>query len=79
VSDVVAKCNETATILDTARAAGVPIPSGCSMGICGTCKVRKLDGQVHMVHNGGITDEDIADGFILACCSKPLARVTIEL
>ncbi len=49
------------------------------MGICGTCKVLKLDGQVHMVHNGGITDEDAAEGYILACCSKPLGIVTIDL
>lgn len=76
---IVAQCNETATILETARASGVPISSGCSMGICGTCKVRKLEGQVHMVHNGGITDEDVAEGYILACCSKPLGPVSVEL
>jgi ferredoxin len=48
------------------------------MGICGTCKVRKIEGQVHMVQNGGITDEDVDEGFILACCSKPLGRVAVE-
>jgi ferredoxin len=53
------------------------IPSGRSMEICGTCKVRKIEGQVHMVHNGGITDEDVDEGFILACCSKPLGRVAV--
>ncbi|TIL70132.1 MAG: 2Fe-2S iron-sulfur cluster binding domain-containing protein, partial [Mesorhizobium sp.] len=66
LSGVSAKCVETDTILAAARAAGLVIRSGCSMGICGTCKVRKIDGDVHMVHNGGITDEEIADGYILA-------------
>ncbi len=28
-----------------------------------------------MVHNGGITDDDIDDGYILACCSHPIDRV----
>jgi hypothetical protein len=31
-----------------------------------------------MVHNGGITEEDVDEGYILACCSKPLGRVTVE-
>lgn len=77
-SGITAKCAETDTILAAARAAGLVIPSGCTMGICGTCKVRKTEGWVHMVHNGGITDEDIADGYILACCSNPIGRVTVE-
>ncbi|RVG79283.1 hybrid-cluster NAD(P)-dependent oxidoreductase, partial [Sinorhizobium meliloti] len=75
---VTTRCSETDTILAAAKAAGLVIPSGCSMGICGTCKVRKTEGQVHMVHNGGITDEDVEDGYILACCSKPLGRVSVE-
>ncbi|MBA5777530.1 hybrid-cluster NAD(P)-dependent oxidoreductase [Stappia sp. F7233] len=78
LSGITAKCNETDTILAAAKGAGLVIPSGCSMGICGTCKVRKTDGQVHMVHNGGITDEDVEEGYILACCSRPLGRVTVE-
>ena len=40
-------------------AAGVAIPSGCTFGVCGTCKVRKTAGEVHMVHNGGITEDEI--------------------
>ncbi len=74
-----AACAETDTILATARAAGIPIASGCAMGICGTCRVQKLEGQVHMVHNGGITDEDVAAGYILACCSRPIGKVTVDL
>ena len=31
-----------------------------------------------MVHNGGITDEDIDAGYILACCSKPVGRVEVD-
>lgn len=77
-SGITANCTETDTVLAAARAAGLVIPSGCSMGICGTCKVRKTEGQVHMVHNGGITDDDIEEGFILACCSNPIGQVKID-
>jgi ferredoxin-NADP reductase len=77
-SGITAQCTETDTILATARAAGLVIPSGCTMGICGTCKIFKTEGRVHMVHNGGITEEDIAEGYILACCSNPIGRVKVE-
>jgi hypothetical protein len=32
-----------------------------------------------MVHNGGISDDDVADGFILACCSRPLGKVEVAV
>jgi ferredoxin len=71
-------CSETDTVLAVSRTAGLNIPSGCNFGVCGTCKTKKLSGEVHMVHNGGISDADIAAGYILACCSNPLGRVEIE-
>ncbi len=66
------------TVLQAARAVGVRIPAACEFGLCGTCKTLKLSGEVEMNHNGGILDEEIADGYILACCSKPLTAVEVE-
>jgi len=77
-SDVEGQCRPGQTVLQTARASGVRIAAACEFGLCGTCKVRKLSGEVEMNHNGGILDEEIAEGFILACCSKPLAPLEIE-
>jgi ferredoxin len=71
-------CTEADTILAISRTAGLNIPSGCNFGICGTCKTRKLSGEVHMVHNGGISEADIEAGYILACCSHPMGRVEVE-
>jgi len=62
----------------TARAAGVRIGAACESGICGTCRVLKLSGEVEMNHNGGILDEEIEEGYILACCSRPLTDVKVE-
>lgn len=78
-SNVTARCNETDTVLAVAKAAGLNIPSGCTFGLCGTCKVRKLSGEVHMVHNGGISDDDIAEGWILACCSNPMGKIAVDV
>ncbi|GGH43106.1 2Fe-2S iron-sulfur cluster binding domain-containing protein [Frigidibacter albus] len=78
-SGVTATCRETDTVLTVARASGLNIPSGCTFGVCGTCKVRKTEGEVVMVHSGGIADEDIEAGYILACCSRPIGRVSVEI
>ena len=78
-SGVTAACAETDTVLAVAKRSGLNIPSGCTFGLCGTCKIRKTAGDVHMVHNGGISDDDIADGWILACCSNPMGPVTVEV
>lgn len=78
-SGVTAKCDQTDTVLAVARANGLNIPSGCTFGLCGTCRIKKNSGEVHMVHNGGISDEDIEDGYILACCSHPIGAVSVEV
>lgn len=78
-SGVTTECTETDTVLAIAKASGLNMPSGCNFGVCGTCKVKTRSGQVHMVHNGGISEEDIEAGYILACCSRPLGRVEVEL
>ena len=66
------------TVHAAAAKLGLMIPKACGMGICGTCKVLKLGGEVDMEHNGGITDEDVAEGYILSCCSVPKGDVRIE-
>lgn len=71
-------CRPGQTVLMTARAAGVRIGAACESGICGTCRVLKLSGEVEMNHNGGILDDEIDEGYILACCSRPLTDVKVE-
>ncbi len=77
-SGLTVTCTEADTVLQTARSHGLPLPSGCNFGLCGTCKQRLLSGEVHMVHNGGIMEDEIAEGFILACCSRPMGRVEVD-
>jgi len=71
-------CRADENVLDVALAAGVRLPSSCSQGMCGTCKLSKLSGEVEMNHNGGIRPREIAAGKILVCCSKPLSDLSLD-
>ncbi len=71
-------CGPDQFILDAARAAGMRLPFSCTKGMCGTCKTKKLSGEVVMTHGGGIRQREIDAGMILPCCSKPLSNVTLE-
>jgi len=66
------------TMHSAAAKLGLHIPKACGMGICGTCRVPLSSGQVEIDHNGGITDEEVADRYILSCCSRPLGDVVVE-
>ena len=71
-------CRADENVLDVALAAGVRLASSCSQGMCGTCKIPKLSGEVEMNHNGGIRPREVAAGKILACCSKPLSDLSLD-
>lgn len=66
------------TVHAAASRLGLNIPKACGVGICGTCKVMKKSGDVDIQHNGGITEEDLAEGYILSCCSIPTSDLSIE-
>ena len=44
-----------ASILDLARDAGVDIETDCEQGLCGTCKVRLVSGEVDMEADDRLT------------------------
>jgi len=77
-SDRVVRCGADQTILDAARGAGMRLPSSCTKGLCGTCKSKKLGGEVEMRHGGGIRQREIDAGMVLLCCSRPRSDVVIE-
>ena len=59
-------------ILDSARAAGLPAPFACKAGVCATCRAKVTSGKVEMAARYGLTDDEVADGYVLTCQSVPL-------
>ncbi len=60
------------TILQTARQLGMSPPFSCEAGSCATCMARLVQGAVSMHTNDALTDEEIAEGWILTCQSVPI-------
>ena len=58
-------------ILDSARASGLPAPFACKAGVCATCRARVVSGEVEMAARYGLTDEEVAAGYVLTCQSVP--------
>ena len=68
-------------LLDHLLAKGVQAPFSCREGSCSACACRIVEGEVSMMHNEVLDDEDLADGIRLACQSLPASdsvRVSYE-
>jgi phenol hydroxylase P5 protein len=68
------------TILQAALRQGVWLPFACGHGICATCKVQVLDGDVDIGEASpfALMDSERDDGKVLACCATVESDVTIE-
>ncbi|WP_233832492.1 PDR/VanB family oxidoreductase [Paraburkholderia sp. ZP32-5] len=55
--------------------AGIEVPTSCCAGLCATCKVRYLDGEVE--HNDFILDDDERKEFLTVCVSRPVSRTLV--
>ena len=60
------------TILESALDNDIDMPYSCQSGICSTCRCLKLDGEVKMDEDEGLSDQEIADGYVLVCVGHPL-------
>ena len=63
-----------ANILDSAREAGMPAPFACKAGVCATCRARVVSGKVEMAARYGLSDDEIAAGYVLTCQSVPVGE-----
>ena len=62
---------EGATILEAAIQAGADLPYACRAGVCASCRAKLVEGKVKMDQNYALADEELGEGFILACQSHP--------
>ena len=68
------------TILDAALRAGIWLPHACCHGLCATCKIDVLDGEVDHgeASSFALMDFERDEGKTLACCARLESDVTIE-
>lgn len=59
------------TLLEFLESKGVKAPYSCREGECGGCAVRLLEGEVSMIRNDVLDEEELADGLRLGCQSLP--------
>lgn len=59
---------------------GIGLPYGCKDGACGSCKCKKISGEVvHGPHQAkALSAEEAAQGLILTCCAVPQSDVVLE-
>ena len=60
------------SILENARAAGLPAPFACKAGVCATCRAKLVRGEVTMKANYGLSADEVAQGYVLTCQAVPL-------
>lgn len=60
-----------ATVLQTARQAGLSPPFSCESGSCATCMAKVHEGAVTMFTNNALTDDEVDEGWVLTCQSVP--------
>jgi 3-ketosteroid 9alpha-monooxygenase subunit B len=65
----------TTKLLEHLESKGVRAPYSCREGECSACAVRLLEGEVKMLNNDVLDDEDLAEGIRLACQSLPVTDV----
>jgi ring-1,2-phenylacetyl-CoA epoxidase subunit PaaE len=59
------------SILESVQAAGLPAPYACRSGVCTTCRAKVTAGKVTMLKNYGLTDDEVAEGYVLTCQTLP--------
>ncbi|MFJ8816313.1 2Fe-2S iron-sulfur cluster-binding protein [Amycolatopsis thermoflava] len=61
----------TTTLVDLLLSKGIQAPYSCRDGECGSCQATLLKGRVTMAHNEVLSDDDVAEGYILGCQALP--------
>ena len=68
------------TILDASLRAGIYLPHACCHGLCATCKVQVVEGEVDhgLASPFALMDVEREEGRCLACCALPMSDLVIE-
>lgn len=64
-------------IMQAAQDADADVPFSCKGGVCCTCKAKVLEGKVKMELNYALDPEEVEEGFVLTCQSRPLTKKVV--
>lgn len=59
------------SILEAALEQDIDMPFSCQSGLCTACRGKLISGNVKMDEEDGLSEEELNQGYILNCVSKP--------
>ena len=65
-------------ILETAEEQGMELPYSCRQGVCSTCTVKTISGTVDQSEGSYLSEEQIAQGYVLICIAQPRSNCVFE-
>lgn len=69
------------TILESGLDKDINMPYSCQSGLCTACRGKLISGKVSMNEDAGLSEGELAQGYILCCSSKPASsgiKILIE-
>ncbi len=67
-------CSPTETILQAASNAGIELPFSCEVGMCASCMCEITEGDVELLTNEVLSENDLNNQIILTCQAIPKAK-----
>ena len=65
------------TLLAAMEANALPVNAACRAGVCGSCKTRILEGDYTTTSTMTLSEEEVAQGYVLACSCQLQGDVTL--
>ena len=70
---------EESTVLDCLTAQGISVPSSCRSGLCQTCMMKVVSGNIPGKSRAGLSDALIAQNYFLPCVCNPEEDIEVIL
>jgi ring-1,2-phenylacetyl-CoA epoxidase subunit PaaE len=61
------------TLLEASLENDMDAPHACKAGVCSTCRAKVTEGEVEMVTNHALEDDEVEKGYVLTCQCYPLS------
>ncbi|MBK4714784.1 MULTISPECIES: NADH oxidoreductase [Tenebrionibacter/Tenebrionicola group] len=66
-----------ATLLEAMESNKVAVNAACRAGVCGCCKTKVASGDYTVSSTATLTEQEIADGYVLACSCHPKSDLVL--